>query len=302
MLLLCSVVVPFCVKGQWPMAENLQPRCEVKKNKRNFLMDTTFHDAVNSPCIFQDVTCLSQETRKCAVHERACVIPKVDFLIAGTSCTGGSKLNTKWQELRTAMVEKRKDIQTVSTFLGFVEVLGLSEAKLGILENVTSLGDLDSLGGSTKGGEDNLSEFIRILDEAGWKSKVTVVRSDDYYLPQRRQRLYIFLAQAAWLVETGQDETEFFGNVEQFLLAMAAPGKAEPVHRFLEVPTSRFVIEELQRLQDMKAEAEENGKTTRNSTKWAREHMDFCEKRNMRWPPDTPEYLETNPWFKVLCL
>ena len=182
-------------------------RCEVKKQKRAFLMQTCFFNMADDPCLFSDVTTLfSNEHRACVLdqHCGCCQVPKVDMVIAGTSCTGGSKLNMKSAELRTAMAEGRKDVQTVATFLGFVEALELSEAMCAILENVTSMGDFEAANMGVLV-NDNLSEFVRVLSEAGWVSHITTLQSNDYYLPQRRQRIYMFAFKETWLNETGVD-------------------------------------------------------------------------------------------------
>lgn len=265
-------------------------RCEYKKQKRNFLLKTVFKEQCGDPCLYTDVVSLSSdESRKCAQHDHNCDIPSADFLIAGTSCTGGSKLNTKWNELRTAMVEKRKEVQTVSTFLGFVEALGLSEANIAILENVTTLGDLDASDGT-----DNLSEFIRILGEAGFATRVHVLNSQDFYLPQCRKRLYIFVVRNFWMLQRELPEEKVFENIEYFLQVLREPGKAKPVSYFLEPPDSQCIALELERLKQVAQD-----RAPSKATKWVTDHMDFCAKNSLRWPPDPPKSFQESQWFQA---
>ena len=220
-------------------------------------MQTCFFNMADDPCLFTDVSTMSSlENRVCALpqHDGRCQVPKVDMVMAGTSCTGGSKLNMKWAELRTAMAEKRKGVQTVATFLGFVEALELSQAKCAILENVMSMGDVEAANLGSAIEKDNLSEFVRVLSEAGWVCQIAILESSDYYLPQRRQRIYMFAFQESWLMECGVEAQDAFDLILDMLGHLAAPGKANPVSAFLEKPESCYIGEELERLQEIHAQ------------------------------------------------
>lgn len=123
----------------------------------------------------------SATERKCSRHNKQCPVPKAQVLIAGTSCTGASRLNVKFSELRTAIAEKRKDVQTVATLFGFIETLEECGADFGLLENVTTLGD------PTGDKDDNLSAMLKLLDEAGWCAQVQTLHTADFSCRKREQ-------------------------------------------------------------------------------------------------------------------
>ena len=270
-------------------------RCEAKKNKRNFILNTVFR--ANNACLFTDVTQMSTGKRKCARHDSACAVPQADLLIAGTSCTGASKLNMRWKELQTAVAERRKDVQTVVTFMGFMETLNLCSARYGILENVTSLGDVEGKQ------SDNLSEILQLLKEAGWEAHVTKLRTADFFLPQNRERLYIFLVKSNFLEEKGCDMQQFVQTLEGNLQVCSSNNDPLDIRDLLEPDDSPHVIAELERLQGEKADKETGDDGVRKARgkagKWVMDHMDLCERLGISWPPAPPPDMAKSEWYKA---
>ena len=280
----CSVL--FVVVGQ-------RSRCEFKKNKRQFLIDTVFGKN-ESVCLFNDVTHMSSATeRKCSRHNKQCPVPKAQVLIAGTSCTGASRLNVKFSELRTAIAEKRKDVQTVTTLFGFIETLEECGADFGLLENVTTLGD------PTGDKDDNLSAMLKLLDEAGWCAQVQTLHTADFFLPQKRTRFYIFLVKKTWLVEKGKEPTEFQHLISELLAVCAFNKSSLVVDDFLELPDSPYIEAELRKIMGDKVDKSSKESPNARMPKWMTDHMDLCEKLGLSWPPPTLPDLVDSDWYQV---
>ena len=109
------------------------------------------------------------------------------MLKSGFSCKGNSRLNVRFSEYRSSMMEKDFGNTSVSTFYGTLGVIATTKPKICILENVDSIGTLHQDPDSAE--PSNLRKVVdelHAVDGGMYAVKVFELRTDQYLLPQQR--------------------------------------------------------------------------------------------------------------------
>lgn len=146
--------------------------CDVEPSSRRFIRQNC------SPCAFFPDLLARTSISHCIIAERPRIVPSnLDIYVAGFPCKDFSTLN-KFRECLTG--------PNSPIFYGVVRYIREHEPCVFVLENVSGLVN------RKRGAPAPIHEVMRILRNIpGYTVRGWRVNSSDYYLPQRRRRVYI---------------------------------------------------------------------------------------------------------------
>ncbi|CAK9075783.1 unnamed protein product, partial [Durusdinium trenchii] len=140
----------------------------------------------------------------------------------------------------------------------------------------------------------NLTMALDYLSEIGFACHATKLRANDYGLPQRRCRYYIF---GLRIVSNLSEHARLL--VEKIPLRLQAMSSTvcEPVETFLLDDDNAFVMYELKRRVDAD---EKKSQSSTASEKWVDSHSSMAESMGVQWPLSASVKLQSSSWFKTL--
>ena len=158
--------------------------CESSPDKQRWVgsvFDVTWGEG---PCIFRDINDMTSIDAHCVRHSRKCRIPRVNGVIAGTSCKDLSRANTRQHSDVLSPQASGTSANTLSGLLGYLSVHCPDWC---ILENVDEL----------VSESENLNLLCAHAAARGYDMQGYILDSLQYGLPQSRRRLYVVFARTS---------------------------------------------------------------------------------------------------------
>jgi DNA (cytosine-5)-methyltransferase 1 len=173
--------------------------------------DTLRHNAAAGEAVIQeDLTQLKVESLRSLRGD-------IDVLIGGPPCQGFSVAGPQ---------HKDPSDPRNSLFREFVRFASYLAPKMTVIENVPGL-----LRRKTSDGQPVIDVIIAALADIGYEAKWTLLRAQDFGVPQIRQRLFIFgfrsslLAERPWVPPLGSHgESNFFTELQPYVTLWEAIG------------------------------------------------------------------------------
>ena len=167
--------------------------CEIEPFKQDWIVQN-----FNPPLLFSDIGELENEKAHCIVHDAECEVPDCEIFAAGFSCKDVSGMNKNAAEYQNCAEEGKGT--TGGTLQGAMGYVQRHRPPMVFLENVVKLGFSSSRAAPQTSEffdpkhpkvKNNLKVVVKLLEELGYKVAVAVVDSSEFFLPQRRRRIFI---------------------------------------------------------------------------------------------------------------
>ena len=147
---------------------------------------------------FNDISTLGQEYAYCVKSDAEVEVPGCELFAAGFSCKDVSGMNKNAAQYE--MCAETGAGTTGKTLHGALGYVDRHRPPIVFLENVVKLGFASSRGAPQTSGfidlkspkvKANLRHVVKALEARGYKVAVAIVDSSEYFLPQRRVRIFI---------------------------------------------------------------------------------------------------------------
>jgi site-specific DNA-cytosine methylase len=207
--------------------------CENQEEKIEFLRQE-FKDDISY--IFERVESLGDKSAKDLKTGERVVIPWVEWLFAGFSCTSRSNFNVNRKANKGCLLNDTEAATNV-TWRGVKGYIISHKPSIITLENVREL--LQSVGGN---GDSDADEVIRWLEEQGYTSVYQEILAQDHgsFVPRARLYVFAFLSSAvdevvisdlADILDRVKTSPEESCGLDEYLLSMDEVAEYEPVDR-----------------------------------------------------------------------
>ncbi len=161
--------------------------CEIDGEKAAWIARVHTDDT----CIFKDVCHLGQQKAWCWRHGKECAVKRADWYIAGFSCKDFSSANRNRGSHGTLLNGRTSTGGSADTFWGCLSYIASAAPYIIVLENVDTLTQDSNESGDSKTEKKNKDVIMYELAEQGYEVQWVVLDSADFWLAQRRRRVYI---------------------------------------------------------------------------------------------------------------
>jgi len=185
------------------------------------------NDETREACAFDDLTQLKDPNKRtCYAHKltRCALPPTTDIAIGGLSCKDFARCNANKGKLNGSDIYNSASTpgKSADCMRGFLDLIDTSPPEIILVENVDELAD-EALHRPA------LDLFLSDLSSRGYDSKIFILNSSDYGLPQHKRRMYLLGVLRPGRKLNIDDYGAFFQRVESLLdlFKMQGPSLAE---------------------------------------------------------------------------
>ena len=218
--------------------------CEITPAKQRFILAN--HNSLQT--FFRDIRDVGAAKAYCLIHKQEVEVPDCDVLVAGFSCKSASLMNADREQLCAALArgELEQGGTTGTTLGGLLSYVQCHTPSLVIMENV------EGILRKTESGSP-IAAIHKLFQDCGYTLHWAILNTRDYWLPQRRRRVWMWAVPAAvspppHIVTQSLRQMEFKEPI--------------PIHEFLTAST-----DEIQRAHSRKPRT-----PARQGLKWPKRH------------------------------
>ena len=276
--------------------------CEIVPSKRRWidaLVNTHRRDlGLSLVCIFCDIRDMGKTTAHCHVHDRLCIVPDCDILIASTSCKDLSKLSSNRNKFAGPVLEgKTSPGGSADSFRGLLTYMDSHSIEMLLYENSDNLDDCqdaESLPDAASGQKTNSEIFTAEVTSRNMEGQSFVLNSRMFGVPQNRRRFWaVFVRSYASRIFDFRRRS--LGDVFRTLRLLVQVCQRLPpsADRLLLKDSDPAVCKELARRTSVEREA--------TPFSWLKEHTKLLD--YLRMPTNAPppcNATSQSPWFKTL--
>ena len=288
--------------------------CEIDQKKRAWVKNvlengSLFPEKDSAPqalpgngCIFQDIQKMDQKFARCDRHNKDCPVSTVDVLLLGTSCKDLSRANSSVDRSRLVLAQGTSRGGSAQTYKGFVQYVRTYKPLVIVYENVDAIDDKISHAQET-----NLSLMMRELKELGYEGQKVMTDAQEFGLPCRRRRLYVFfiLAGSNRFVWGGQAIGQVFANFRKLVSSCL---RSAPCATKCLLQPDKHQAHLTQALKEHTSSAEKAAAAANKKNPlalaagqtWVTKHMEYAESLGVRWATQVPQELLDNAWYGTL--
>ena len=278
--------------------------CEISPQKRRWIdaLVNSQRRADDRPlmCIFCDIRDMGKTTAHCHVHNRLCLVPDCDILVASTSCKDLSKLSSnKFAE--PVFSKNESPGGSADSFRGLLTYMDSHSIEMLVYENSDNLDDSQdaasgqrSLPDAASGQKTNSEIFTAEVTSRNMEGQSFVLNSSLFGVPQSRRRFWAVFVRCvrSRIFDFGQRSlTDVFCTLR--LLVQVCQRLPPSADRLLLEDSDPAVCSELARRTSVEREPQ--------PFTWIREHSRILDL--LLLPLDAPppcDATSQSPWFKTL--
>lgn len=285
--------------------------CEIAKPKQKWinmvlsagpLFEDGDRQVEDQHCIFTDIRSLGGDTAQCCVHKKACEVVQVDCLLLGTSCKDLSRANSSTDRTKLVLSQETSKGASAQTFRGMLEYCKAHKPPLLIYENVDAIDDKVSANTET-----NLSLLMQAMADLGYQGQKVMTDAQEFGLPCRRRRLYVFFVCVA--SEKIDLQHEAIGQVfAKFRTLVTACMRSPPCVTacLLKEDNSQqhadILLRALAERRDTAAKNAQNPKKAEATNTWIDKHILYADQLGVRWSAPVAAELTLNDWYDTLTV
>ena len=280
--------------------------CEIVPQKRRWIdaLVNSQRRALDLPlmCIFCDIRDMGETTAHCCVHNRLCIVPDCDILVASTSCKDLSKLSSnKFGKEKPVLSRNESPGGSADSFRGLLTYMDSHSIEMLVYENSDSLddsrdaaSDQKSLPDAASGQKSNVDIFTAEITSRNMEGQSFVLNSCFFGVPANRRRFWaVFLKSGGSRLFDFRRRplTDVFRTLR--LLVQVCQRLPPSADRLLLKDSDPAVCSELARRTSVEREAQ--------PFTWIKEHQKILDL--LLVPMDAPppcDATSQSPWFKTL--
>jgi site-specific DNA-cytosine methylase len=176
--------------------------CEIVPQKRRWIdaLVNSHRRALDEPlmCIFCDIRDMGKTTAHCHVHDRLCIVPDCDILVASTSCKDLSKLSSNRNKFEGPVLDRKESPGgSADSFRGLLTYMDSHSIEMLVYENSDNLDDCQDAASGQRSAPDaapgqktNSEIFTAEVTSRNMEGQSFVLNSSLFGVPQARKRFW----------------------------------------------------------------------------------------------------------------